>query len=113
MKPVILYTSPTPNGFKISILTEELKALYKDKTGFDVEYRQIDLGKNEQKEEWFLKINPNGRIPSLVDPNYDDFPVFESAAIASWLVDRYDVDHHLSFERGSIENEKLRSEVEQ
>ncbi len=110
MQPVVLYTAPTPNGFKTSILTEELKAIYKDKTGFDVVYKAVDLGRNEQKEEWFEKMNPNGRIPTLYDPNYD-FAVFESAAIVQWLADRYDVDHVLSFAPGTIENEKLRSEI--
>ena len=54
---VTLYTSTTPNGWKASILLEELGIPYK------VHY--ISLSKNEQKEEWYLKINPNGRIPAI------------------------------------------------
>ena len=54
-----LYTSATPNGYKVSILLEELKLDYK--------VHIIDMGKKEQKEEWFLKLNPNGRIPVIID----------------------------------------------
>ena len=54
-----LYTSATPNGYKVSIMLEELKLKYK--------VHKIDLGKQTQKEEWFLKLNPNGRIPVLKD----------------------------------------------
>jgi hypothetical protein len=44
------------------------------------------MSKNEQKEPWFLKINPNGRIPAIVDHDNDDFAVFESGAIMMYLV---------------------------
>ena len=54
-----LYTSATPNGYKVSIMLEELRLKYK--------VHKIDLGKQTQKEEWFLKLNPNGRIPVLKD----------------------------------------------
>ncbi len=56
-KGITLYTSGTPNGWKASILVEELQTPYK--------VHAISLSKNEQKEEWFLKINPNGRIPAI------------------------------------------------
>ncbi len=56
-KGITLYTSGTPNGWKASILVEELQIPYK--------VHAISLSKNEQKEEWFLKINPNGRIPAI------------------------------------------------
>jgi glutathione S-transferase len=55
-KPLLLYTARTPNGFKPSILLEELKAAY----GIEYDYQGITLSKNEQKEDWFIKINPNG-----------------------------------------------------
>lgn len=61
LKPLIIYTADTPNGYKVSVFTEILKEKYASKTGFDVEYKSISLQKNEQKEDWFLKINPNGR----------------------------------------------------
>ena len=54
-----LYTAATPNGYKVSILLEELKVEYK--------VHKIDLGKLEQKKKWFLELNPNGRIPVIKD----------------------------------------------
>ena len=72
-----LYTAPTPNGWKASIALEEL--------GLPYEVRAIDLHANEQKEPWFLALNPNGRIPVLVD---DGFPIFESGAILVWLAEK-------------------------
>lgn len=50
----------------------------------------IDLSKGTQKDPWFLKLNPNGRIPVLVDQRRDDFVVFESAAILLYLSQHYD-----------------------
>ena len=75
-----LYTAPTPNGYKISILLEEL--------GLPYELHVLDLGAGEQKEDWFLRINPNGRIPAIVDRDNDDFPVFESGAIMIYLAEK-------------------------
>lgn len=74
---VTLYTAPTPNGYKASIALEEL--------GLDYEVRAIDLYGGEQREPWFTAINPNGRIPALVD---DGFAIFESGAILTWLADK-------------------------
>jgi glutathione S-transferase len=59
-----LYTSPTPNGHKASVTLEELELPYKATA--------IDLSKNVQKEEWFLALNPNGRILVIVDRDADD-----------------------------------------
>lgn len=56
-KGITLYTAGTPNGWKASILIEEL--------GLKCKVHPISLSKNEQKEDWFLKINPNGRIPAI------------------------------------------------
>ncbi|GAB4576513.1 MAG: glutathione S-transferase N-terminal domain-containing protein [Rhodothalassiaceae bacterium] len=75
-----LYTAPTPNGFKVSVLLEEL--------GLPYEVHAIDLSKNVQKEDWFLKINPNGRIPAIVDRDEGDFAVFESGAIMIYLAEK-------------------------
>lgn len=72
-----LYTAGTPNGWKASIALEEL--------GLPYEVHAIDLGKLVQKEPWFLELNPNGRIPVLVD---DGFPIFESGAILMWLAEK-------------------------
>lgn len=52
------------------------------------EVRAMQLGKAEQKEDWYLKINPNGRIPAIVDHDLDDFAVFESGAILIYLADK-------------------------
>ncbi|WP_028101097.1 glutathione S-transferase family protein [Pseudoduganella violaceinigra] len=75
-----LYTAPTPNGYKISIALEELE--------LDYELHALDLGKNEQKEPWFTAINPNGRIPAIIDRANDDFAVFESGAILVYLAEK-------------------------
>lgn len=74
-----LYTSPTPNGFKVSITLEEL--------GLPYELHAIDLSSGAQKEPWFTAINPNGRIPAIVDKDNDDFAVFESGAIMLYLAE--------------------------
>jgi glutathione S-transferase len=92
-KKIILYTAGTPNGYKAAITLEELAIPY--------EVKKIDITKLEQKEEWYLKINPNGRIPAIVDPNNNNFAVFESGALMLYLTDKYDKDHKLSYPHGS------------
>lgn len=75
-----LFTSRTPNGHKVSIALEELHLPYT--------VRAISLPKGEQKEDWFLKINPNGRIPAIIDHDNSDFAVFESGAILVYLAEK-------------------------
>jgi len=75
-----LYTAPTPNGWKASVVLEEL--------GLPYTVHAIDLMKGEQKSPDFLKINPNGRIPAIIDREQDDFPVFESGAILIYLAEK-------------------------
>lgn len=75
-----LFTAATPNGHKISIALEELALPYS--------MRVLDLGGNEQKQDWFLAISPNGRIPAIIDHEADDFAVFESGAILVYLAER-------------------------
>jgi len=77
---ITLYTAATPNGHKISILLEEL--------GLPYQVHALELGKQEQKEAWYLKINPNGRIPAIVDHDNGDFPIFESGAIMLYLAEK-------------------------
>ena len=60
--------------------------------------RPIDLGSKEKKEPWFLALNPNGRIPVLVDSNRSNFTVFESAAILLYLEQHYDTQLKFSFD---------------
>ncbi|TRZ98897.1 MAG: glutathione S-transferase [Rhodocyclaceae bacterium] len=75
-----LFTAATPNGHKISIALEELALPYS--------LRVLDLGRQEQKQSEFLAINPNGRIPAIIDHDADDFAVFESGAILIYLAEK-------------------------
>jgi len=101
-----LYTAPTPNGWKASVTLEELELPY--------ETHAVDLSKNVQREEWFLRLNPNGRIPVIVDRDANDLVVFESGAIMIYLAektgrllpespaDRYAAIQWLMFQMGGI-----------
>jgi glutathione S-transferase len=77
---ITLYTAATPNGHKVSIALEELELAYR--------VHAISLGNMEQKEEWYLELNPNGRIPTIVDHDEADFVVFESGAILTYLAEK-------------------------
>lgn len=85
-----LLTAATPNGQKISVFLEELGIPYKTTA--------IDLSKDEQKTSSFLGINPNGRIPAIVDHSRKSLPVFESGAILLYLAQHYDRDFKFCFE---------------
>ena len=76
-----LYTASTMNGWKPTIFLEE--------AGVEYELTPIDFSKKEQKSEWYMKLNPNGRIPTIVDRGNDDFVVFESGAILWYLAEKY------------------------
>ena len=77
---ITLYTAATPNGFKASIMLEEL--------GLPYTVRPLNLSTQEQKEDWYLAINPNGRIPAIVDHEAGDFAVFESGALLVYLAEK-------------------------
>ncbi len=78
-----LYTASTMNGWKPTIFLEEAE--------IDYELTFIDFAKKEQKSDWYVKLNPNGRIPTIVDRGNDDFVVFESGAILWYLAEKYDL----------------------
>jgi len=75
-----LYTAPTPNGHKASITLEELAIPY--------EVHIVNLLAGDQKQPEYLKLNPNGRIPTIVDRDEHDFAVFESGAIMIYLAEK-------------------------
>ncbi|MBT8108058.1 MAG: glutathione S-transferase N-terminal domain-containing protein [Gammaproteobacteria bacterium] len=75
-----LHTAPTPNGHKASIMLEEI--------GWPYEVVPVNLLEGEQKDPAYLALNPNGRIPTIVDRDNDDFVVFESGAILLYLAER-------------------------
>jgi len=75
-----LYTAPTPNGHKASCALEEL--------GIDYTVKVVDISSGEQHTPDFRAINPNGRIPAIVDRANDDFAVFESGAIMIYLAEQ-------------------------
>jgi len=101
-----LYTSGTPNGWKISVTLEEL--------GLPYTVHPIKLMEGEQKKPEFLKMNPNGRIPVIVDRGADNLTIFESGAIMVYLAEktgklmptdtkgRMDVLQWLMFQMGGI-----------
>lgn len=78
-----LYSWPTPNGHKIHIMLEE--------TGLPYRLHPIDIGKGEQFQPEFLKINPNNKIPAILDPDGPGgkpLPLFESGAILLYLAEK-------------------------
>jgi len=83
--PIELYFFPTPNGFKISIMLEEL--------GVPYNVNMVDFHKGEQFAPDFLKISPNNKIPAIVDPEGPDakpISIFESGAILLYLARKFD-----------------------
>ncbi len=78
-----LYSFPTPNGVKVSIALEEM--------GIDYEAHRVTLADSDVKSPEYLTINPNGKIPAIVDPNGPDglpIRVFESGAILIYLAEK-------------------------
>ena len=78
-----LYTSSSPNGLKVQITLEE--------TGLEYELHRVNLSEGDQKTPEYLKINPNGKIPAIVDRDGlggDEVTVFESGAILLYLAEK-------------------------
>src|SRR3990167_2492108 len=78
-----LYSLPTPNGVKVSIMLEEI--------GLPYEPPLVDIGKNENGKPEYLALNPNGKIPAIIDPNGPDgapLALFESGAILLYLAEK-------------------------
>ena len=75
-----LYSSPTPNGWKVAMALEELNLSY------TVKY--IDLAAGDQHKPEFLAMNPNGRIPVIVDHDADDLVIFDSNAVLFYLAEK-------------------------
>jgi len=96
---ITLFThTRAPNGWKVVIVLEEL--------GIQYETKYLEFGTEGPgiKGPEHLKLNPNGRIPTIIDHDNGDFILWESATIIRYLVDRYDTKHKLSFPRGSKES---------
>jgi GST-like protein len=77
-----LYSLPTPNGVKVSIMLEEI--------GLPYEVHLVDFNKDDQKTPEFLSLNPNGKIPAILDPDGPGgrpLPLFESGAILLYLAE--------------------------
>ena len=104
-----LYSLPTPNGVKVSIMLEE--------TGLPYEPHLVSFENNDQKTAEFLSLNPNGKIPAILDPNGPGgkpLPLFESGAILIYLADkcglflpqdpagRYETIQWLMFQMGGV-----------
>ena len=104
-----LYSLPTPNGVKASIMLEE--------TGLPYEPHTVNFGANDQTTPEFLSINPNNKIPAIIDPDGPDgvpLPLFESGAILLYLAEksgkclpsdaagRYETIQWLMFQMGGI-----------
>jgi len=88
-KQFTLYTHlGGPNGWKVAFFMAEL--------GLTYESIYLDFGKLEQKAPEFLKLNPNGRIPAIIDHGNNDFVLWESNAILLYLADKYDKEHKFS-----------------
>src|SRR5690606_5142030 len=104
-----LYSLPTPNGVKVSIMLEE--------TGLPYEAHRVGFESNDQLTPEFLSLNPNNKIPAIIDPNGPGgkpLPLFESGAILLYLADktgkfipsdpaaRYETIQWLMFQMGGV-----------
>ncbi len=87
--PIQLYSLATPNGVKVTILLEELLALNITEAEYDAHL--INIMEGEQFSSGFVEVNPNSKIPALVDQSSDNpLPIFESGAILLYLAEKFD-----------------------
>lgn len=93
LKPIKVWGKGGPNPPKVAILLEELR----------LPYEAIAIPLSDVKNPEYLEVNPNGRLPTIYDPN-TDIKVWESGAIVEYLIENYDKDHKLSFARGTKES---------
>ncbi|CEJ87004.1 hypothetical protein VHEMI04271 [[Torrubiella] hemipterigena] len=84
LQPIKIYYSRGPNPPKVAIICEEL----------GIPYEKVAVENSKSPE--FVKINPNGRVPAIEDPNNDNLILWESGAIVEYLVEKYDKDHKIS-----------------
>lgn len=91
--PLKLYGTAGPSANSVRLILDEL----------NIKYEAIEMaGKDAKSPEYVAKINPNGRIPALEDPN-TGVTLWESGAIIEYLVEKYDTTNALSFPQGSPE----------
>ncbi|KAF2996591.1 hypothetical protein E8E14_005453 [Neopestalotiopsis sp. 37M] len=103
-KGLHLITMSTPNGQAVQIFLEELAETY----GTQWTQTLINIMTNEQKKEWFLRLNPNGRIPVLIDNNQKPpFPVHETSAELLYLLKEVDKEDKFGFKDEFERNEAL------
>jgi len=96
---ITLYNHNTaPNGWKVAIVLEELGLKYESK------YLEFGDGDTGVKGAEHVKLNPNGRIPTIIDHDNNDFTLWESNTIIRYLVERYDKDRKISFPAGTNES---------
>ncbi|KAI5803091.1 glutathione S-transferase [Geopyxis carbonaria] len=84
-----LYSHPGPNPWKVAVVLRTLKLTYRLKA--------VNFMTNEHKSAPYTEMNPNGRMPTLVDHSNGDFTIWESGAIMLYLLSRYDTEHVLNF----------------
>jgi len=93
LKPITVWGKGGPNPPKVAILLEEL----------DIPYEAIPYALADVKKPAYLAINPNGRLPSIQDPN-TSLTLWESGAIIEYLIERYDTSRRFSFAPGTPES---------
>ncbi|KIV83613.1 hypothetical protein PV11_05626 [Exophiala sideris] len=94
LKPIKLYGAHGANPPKVAVILEEL--------GLPFEIVKIPI--TDVKKPDYVALNPNGRLPTIQDPNLNNITIWESGAIIDYLIERYDQDRKLSFAPGTIES---------